>query len=368
MTGGRRLQKRRGRILLCGLIIILSGLWLNGKALATGATRIITDMKGRQVKVPDPLNRIALFGGPTGQIAYILGARDQLCAITNSIKASELVQRMDPSIRDLPAPRTTAGHINIESLILASPQLVIAGDLDGSIVEKKTDIPVAYLESSMSHGFDLLKQEMRFYAKVFHKEDRAERYIEYLDSILGLIHSRVQDIPEHARKVVFNGYSPNHLVTLGGDTFMDQRIQAAGCGNAARGLTTGGKKEGLHVGLDEVSMEKVLVWDPDILVIDFGKPEEVYADPQWQSLKAVKTRQVFLQPVGVFIWDRPTAESAVLYPLWLAKKAYPERFEDINLLNEVKRFYGEIMDFPLTDAEADTLLNAGYGMNYNIRR
>ena len=368
MRSGIRLPKRQGRILICGLIIGLVGLWWNGNALAAGATRVITDMKGRQVRVPDPLTRVALFGGPTGQIAYILGARDQLCAITNSIKASELVQRMDPSIRDLPAPRTTAGHINIESLILSSPQLVIAGDLDGSIVEKKTDIPVVYLESSMSHGFDLLKEEMRFYGTVFRKEARAEMYIAYLDRILGLIQKRVQGIPEHARKIVFNGYSPNHLVTLGGDTFMDQRILAAGCRNAAKGLTTGGKKEGLHVGLDEVSMEKVLVWDPDILVIDFGKPEDVYVDPQWKSLKAIKTKKVFLQPVGVFIWDRPTAESAVLYPLWLAKKAYPQRFEDINLLVEVKRFYGEIMNFPLTDEEAETLLSAGYGMNYNIRR
>lgn len=352
------------RISCFGLILILISLSWNPCAFAGGATRLITDMKGRQIEVPDPLTRVALLGGPTGQIAYILGARDQVCAVTKALKASQLIKLMDPSVMDLPAPRSTAGKINIESLIIASPQLVIAGDMDGSIVEKKTAIPVAYLQSGMSQGFDLLKQEIRFYGAVFGKEDRAESFLAYLERTLDLLRSRVGDIPEQSRKVVFNGYSPNHLVTLGGDTFMDERIRAAGCRNAARELSTGGKKEGLHVGLDEVSMEKVLGWDPDILIIDFGSPEDVCGDTQWKSLKAVRNRMVFLQPVGAFIWDRPTAESAVLYPLWLARIAYPERMRDIDPVTEVKRFYREIMGFQMTDAQAKILLNAGFGLNY----
>ncbi len=320
-------------------------------------------MLGRKVEVPEPLTRVALLGGPTGQIAYILGARGQLCAVTKSLKTSELVKMMDPTVANLAAPRSVSGQVNLEELIAADPQLVIAGDLDGSLVEKKTHIPVAYFQSSMDQTFEEMAAEVQFYGRVFHKEARAQSYAAYLQRTVDFIKSRIKDIPPDSRKVVFNGYSPNHLVTLGGDTFMQKHIELAGCRNAAETLHSSGVKEGLHTGLAEVSMEKVLGWNPDILVIDFGSPSDVYADPKWKAVNAVKNRAVFKQPIGVFIWDRPTAESAVLHPLWLAKTAYPDRFRDIDMVQEVKKFYREIMSFNLSDEQAKAVLEAKYTIN-----
>jgi iron complex transport system substrate-binding protein len=349
---------------MASAIILTSVVFQNHVALGGGKTRAFTDMMGRTVVVPEPLTRVALLGGPTGQVAYILGARNQLCAVTKSLKSSELVNLLDPSIKDLVAPRSVSGQINVEELIVTDPQLVIAGDLDGSLVERKTRIPVAYLKSDMNQSYEMLKQEIRFYGMVFHKEARAEKYVQYLQKTIDLVQSRAKDIPGNKRKVVFNGYSSNHLVTLGGDTFMQRQIALAGCRNAAETiLTSGTRKGGLHTGLAEVSMEKVLGWNPDILVIDFGTLDELYSNPKWRSITAVKNKAVYTQPIGVFIWDRPTAESAVLHPLWLAKIAYPDRFADINLKKEIRRFYGEIMSFNLTDEQADSVLTAKYTLN-----
>ncbi len=331
-----------------------------------GKTRVIVDMNGRQVKVPDPTTRVALFGGPTGQVAYVLGARSQLCAVTGSLRGSELINMFDPAIRNLPAPRSTSGHVNVEELLVAEPQLVIAGNLDGSIVEKKTDIPVAYTESTMAHGYDLLKREIRFYGHVFQKEARAERYIAYLEKTIGDLKDRTKNIPKARRKMVFNGYGPAHLVTLGGDTFMHERVDIAGCVDAAAGISTSGAKEGLHSGLAEMSMERVLGWNPDVLIIDSGEPADVYKDPRWTSIKAIQTKSVFKQPVGAFIWDRPTAEAAILYPLWLAKMAYPERFKDLDLMKEVKRFYREIMGFELSSAQAGKILAGRMAISFGV--
>jgi iron complex transport system substrate-binding protein len=327
-------------------------------------TRTITDMYGKKILVPDPLTRVALFGGPTGQIVYLLGARNQLCAVTSSLKGSELVNTFDPTIKELPGPRSTSGHINIEALLVSRPQLVIAGTLDGSIVEKKTGIPVAYTESSMSHNLELLKREIRFYATVFDKIERGERYIDYLDKTIAFVKERAATIPAAKRLSVFNGYGPNHLVTLGGDTFMHERILAAGCRDAAAGINTAGVKEGLHSGLAEISMEQVLGWNPDILIIDSGKPEDLYNDPRWNRIKAVKNRRVYRQPVGIFIWDRPTAEAAVLYPLWLAKTVYPEHFKDVDLVEEIKNFYRDIMSFDLSNQQAISILNGDYTLKF----
>ena len=145
---------------------------------------------------------------------------------------------------------------------------------------------------------------------------------------------------------------------------MHERIMIAGCIDSAASISTAGVKEGLHSGLSEMSMERVLGWDPDILVIDSGKPEDVYGDPRWKNVKAIRGRQVLKQPVGVFIWDRPTAEAAVLYPLWLAKHAYPELFKDVDMVKEVKKFYGEIMAFSLTDDQAHAVLSGAYTLRF----
>lgn len=113
-------------------------------------------------------------------------------------------------------------------------------------------------------------------------------------------------------------------------------------------------------------MEKVLVWNPDILVIDFGTAQDVYNDPKWKSVTAVKNKMVFRQPIGIFIWDRPTAESAVLHPLWLAKISYPDRFADIDMVHEIKKFYSEIMSFNLNDEQAKSVLDAKYTLNFML--
>jgi iron complex transport system substrate-binding protein len=353
-------------LVFCVAVLLLPMQSVGQTGTGTGAkTRYITDMQGRRVQVADPLERVALFGGPTGQMIYVLGARKQICAVTSSLKGSELVRAFDPTAGSLPGPRSTNGHINVEELLLTDPQLVIAGTLDGSIVEKKSRIPVAYTESTMEENFESLKREVRFYADVFQKHERGERYISYLNRTVALLRSRTQAIPADKRKKVFNGYSQSHLVTLGGDTFMHERILTAGCIDATAGISTAGAKEGLHMGLSELSMERVLAWDPDILVIDFGKPEDLYKDSRWKTVKAVRNGQVFKQPVGVFIWDRPTAEAAVLYPLWLAKTAYPEYFTDVNLVKEVKRFYMECMSFDLSDDQAHALLDGSFGIAFN---
>jgi iron complex transport system substrate-binding protein len=145
---------------------------------------------------------------------------------------------------------------------------------------------------------------------------------------------------------------------------MQQHFELAGCRNAAEAIRSTGIKEGLHTGLAEVSMEKVLDWNPDILIIDFGSPADIYNDPKWKSIRAVKNRAVYKQPIGVFIWDRPTAESAVLHPLWLAKTAYPDLFKDIDMIREVKKFYGEIMSFNLSDEQAQSIMAAKYALAF----
>ena len=322
--------------------------------------RTITDLEGNRVAVPENPKRVALLGGPSGQMAYILGVQDRLCAVTNTLRMSRLVREIDPRISTLPAPRTTNGSVNVEELIASDPEFVIAGDIDAEIVRRKTRIPVALFADTMDQGYESTIREVRFYGEAFNAGARAERYVQYLENTVRLLKERTADIPEASRPVVFNGYDPSHLVTLGGDTFLDERIRLAGCRNAAATVRTIGKREGLHSGLGEISLEEILKWNPDIIVINSGSIDDMARHPAWKAVRAVQRRYVYVQPAGIFIWNRPTAESAVLYPLWLATIAHPDRFSDINMKSEVKRFYKEVFEFDLNPAQVDRILSGAY--------
>ena len=91
---------------------------------------------------------------------------------------------------------------------------------------------------------------------------------------------------------------------------MQERIESAGLINSAKDLAplTGQYSSGYQ----EVSLETVNLWNPDIIIIDDGMPDDLYNNPQWANINAVKNHRVYRMPTGIFIWSRPTAESAVL--------------------------------------------------------
>jgi iron complex transport system substrate-binding protein len=355
-------RRRRAACATCTALLLVTGACRKAAPAepASAPTRTITDLRGNRVVIPENPTRVALFGGPTGQIAYILGVQDRLCAVTNTLTTSRLISEMDPRMATVPGPRTTNGSINIEELIATAPEFVVAGDIDGDIVKRKTRIPVVNVSDSMGEGHEATIREIRFYGEVFNAKARAERYVEYLQDTVKLLQSRTAAIPEAERVIVYNGYDPSHLVTLGGDTFLDRHIRLAGCRNAAGGVRTVGKREGLHSGLGEVSIEELVHWNPDVVVINSGSPADLAQRPPWKTINAVKNGRVFVQPAGIFVWNRPTMESAVLYPLWLVTKAYPDRFRDLDMRAEIRRFYREICAFNLSDAQVDGILAGEY--------
>jgi len=172
-------------------------------------TRVITDMAGRQVEIPVVIERTAFFGGPIGQVPYILGVEDTVVATSIGSKNSQLLNIMDPELKGVSAPRQTNGIINIEELIKSNPQFVIAGTVDGGIVEKQTTLPVVYFFDSSDGTAQQTKDEVTFIGYIYGKDERARLYGDYMDRMLALVRSRVADIPPGERKVLYNGYDPN---------------------------------------------------------------------------------------------------------------------------------------------------------------
>jgi iron complex transport system substrate-binding protein len=321
-------------------------------------TRAFVDMTGKTVNIPpaDQIERVAVLTSPQVQIMYILGVQDKLCAMTASQYRYKLFEKFYPRQAEIPAPRAQAADINVEALLNSNPQFAIGSETDMDLVDKSTQIPTVRINTNSAPAdvFKTRKAEVQMFGEVFGAQERAAKYGQYLDNVLNILKEKTSAIAENDKCKVYLGYGADHLTTYGGDTYMQYQIEAAGCLNASQEITAVAGKEG---GLSNISLEHLLKWDPDVIVIDTGNPQDLKNDPTWSKLKAVKNNQVYTLPVGGFIWNRPSCESAVLLPLWLGTKAYPDQFKDISIENEIKNYWKDILGFALTDDDVKNILN-----------
>ena len=96
-----------------------------------------------------------------------------------------------------------------------------------------------------------------------------------------------------------------------------------------------------------VSKEQIIAWNPDIILIHGVSPphsitiETVLADPDLQTVNAVKNRNVNYTKGYMIGWDPATGLTECLY---MAKLFHPDEFEDLDEEEEgneiLETFYG----------------------------
>ena len=114
-------------------------------------------------------------------------------------------------------------------------------------------------------------------------------------------------------------------------------------------------------GLAIVSVEQVLLWNPDVIVtIDRTSRRACAAIRSGLPVAAVRAGRVHLSPKLPFGWvDFPPSVNRLIGLWWLAKILYPEQFpEDLRALT--RDFYRRFYHVTPSDAQIDHVL-AGRG-------
>ena len=224
-------------------------------------------------------------------------------------------------------------ELNNEMVLMVSPDVVISGP--GPVVEQMEEIKIPVVVVSRHPE---IPENIRFIGRVIGNEKEAEELASYYEEKITFAINRTADIPENERKKVYYVAGPDPLKTVGGGFGNYPLFRYAGGVLVSENLTG-------SWGTD-VSMEQVLKWDPDVIVVGYGwgiEPEDILSDPKWQGIKAVKTGDVYIEPPPhcACLKKHP---SACLGTLWLAQKLYPDRFEDTDIHKEVEdfvqKFYG----------------------------
>lgn len=345
---------------LAGLASLLVGPGTSSAAQAS-ATHVVTDMSGAKVRVPDKVTRIAEQFPAHTAMDIMLGESKNLVAIPQNVSTIPFLRIVDPGITKVPQLFPSDGNVNIEELLKAKPNLVSSTG-KGSTVKQFESVGLPAVDMTFT-TFPGLIQSVRLAGSVYGgvAKSRAGAYTAYLQSKINMIRSTLAKAHLNAaqRPSVVHVASYPPLVVDGGDSIVQQWIQTDGGTDSAGGL------KGTHL---SATMEQLLKWNPNVLIIETpGGDQGLVANSAksvlaslskaagWSDLKAVKDHQVYMDPQGLYPWDRFGPEEA-LQVQWAAKVLHPNLFKNLNMRSVTRNFYEKFFGYSPTNTQLSDIL------------
>jgi iron complex transport system substrate-binding protein len=334
------------------LVIALVALSFVTSSLTAASQDVVqlVDQTGRIVNIPQPVERIVSAYGIATYYVYALGGGDRIInawyvQIRGISKAPEALHRIEPNLEE----KLSFGTPNLEEIVAKEPDLVLTNPVKhGNLAATLDELGIPAIQYTAETP-EAIKEAMLLTGKALGPETaaRAEAFADFCDRVLDKVKAQIGVIPEdHRVRVYFCGSDP--LRVASGDMFQSQMIDTAG------GISV---SEGLLGYWNDVNLEQVLVWKPDIILITtYGglEPAQIMNDPDWQAIPAVQNGRVYKMPGLAAAWDTPVPDS-LLGIMWLAETLYPEEV-NLDLKDEVMAFYADFYNYRLTDDEVTQLL------------
>ncbi len=332
---------------------VLAGLGALGISVRLARAATVTDGAGRAVPIPARVARVFPAGPPAAIMLYTL-APELLLGWPRANRPEEC-EFMLPEICRRPEVGRLTGRgntANLEVVTALAPDLILdVGSVRETFVsladrvQQQTGIPYALLDGRL---IETEKAYERLGALVHRNGEAAER-ARYVAAAKRTILGRIAQVPPDRRPRVYYARGPRGLETGLAGSINVETIEFLGATNVAAGL---------RGGLTNVSLEQVLLWNPDVIItIDQDFAAAVRADPDWRAILAVRSGRVHLSPKLPFGWvDFPPSVNRIIGLWWLARMLYPERFPE-DLAPLTRDFYAQFYHVNLTDEQIARVLS-----------
>jgi iron complex transport system substrate-binding protein len=303
------------------------------------------------VPVPARVTRVFPSGPPAAILLYTL-APDLLIGWPRANRPAER-EFLLPDIGNRPEVGRLTGRgntANLEVVVALKPDLILdVGSTSGTYVslaervQRQTGIPYALLDGR----FDRIPETYRTLGQLVGRPEPAAELTRYAEDTMRTITRRIEAVPADKRPRVYYARGPRGLDTGLGGSINVETIELL-----ARNVA-GGTRGGLAI----VSIEQVLLWNPDVIItIDQDFAANVRHDPSWAVVTAVRNGRVHLSPKLPFGWvDFPPSVNRLIGLWWLAKILYPDLFsEDMRALT--RDFYRRFYHVTPSDPQLDRVL------------
>ena len=238
------------------------------------SAQTVKDAAGRSVPVPAKVTRVFPAGPPAAILLYTL-APDMLIGWPRANRPEECAYML-PEICTRPEVGRITGRgntANLETVLALKPDLILdVGSTSATFVsladrvQEQTGIPYALLDGR----FAGIAGTYRTLGALIGRAEDAEKLARYTEDTLKTITGRIEPIAASERPRVYYARGPKGLATGLGGSINVETIEMS-----ARNVA--GETQG---GLANVSIEQILVWNPDVIVtIDQEFAATVRNDP-----------------------------------------------------------------------------------------
>ena len=353
MVSLRSSQRPRFARVICACILaaccaLVLGACSSGGGGSAQKTVQFEDSCGRTVEIPSNPKKVAASGSMAQQVIMTFDP-SVLCGLSSELTADEEkcfgIKSADYKV--FGALYGTKGSFNKEEVVAAGTELVIdIGEAKKGIVEdldqlqESLGIPVIHIEATI----DTYDQVYTTLGKILGNEKRATELANYCKKAMSDSQAAMAKVSDEARVSVAFLTDETHGLAQGS-------FHAALIDMVATNAIVADSVVGNGFG-NEISLEQLAVWDPDVLLIQSA---DLYAkvgdDPAWSSLSAVQNGTYYLVPSVPYGWlNSPPSVNQVLGAQWLPHLLYPE-LVGADAKDIVKSYFETMYGYKISDAE-----------------
>lgn len=293
-----------------------------------GQAREVTDMLGRKVQVPDKIERVLGTAPPLSALLMVLAA-DSMVGLSLPPQPGDQ-DYLPAGVTQLPHVGSMLGHgrtMSAETVLELKPDVALAwgGEITQASMDnierqfERIGVPLLFVKVDTLADWP---QAFDFVGSLLGREARAKELASGVQTALDKVQAAVAGVPAEHRVRVYYAQGADGLSTECNLSFHVEPIQLAGGYNVHR------CKPSSHVGMEKVSLEQVLAWNPDVIIVqDQSFLARLGEDGAWRKVRAVAEGRVLLVPRSPMNWlDRPPSFMRALGIQWLANYFYPRRY------------------------------------------
>ncbi|MBQ4362337.1 MAG: ABC transporter substrate-binding protein [Lachnospiraceae bacterium] len=299
-----------------------------GKIVAeTDREVTVIDQAGREVTVPRGVESIAISYRVVARFIITLGEGDKIKGIG---KTEEFLYTLEPGLKD--AVDVGKGVPDLEAVAELAPDVYFhrASDIDG--LENVAGLGIPAVGLSFEDPGEM-KTALTIMGAVLDKEERAQELIAYYDKKIAADEKEAETVQDKKTAIVM-GSSIGKVAD--GSMLQSRMIELAG------GISPAAEIKASEL-WPTVGTEQIFKWDPDFIFITGSEganytPADIYSDPAWSEMKAVKEKHVCLMPATYDSWEFPGVVS-VLGIDFMKNRMYPELLGKEQLQDNIDEFY-----------------------------
>ena len=361
-------MKKGFSILLClALLVSVAAGSMTAFADEATGTHTVVDHAGNQVEVPDEITRVVIDQIPIlstymayfgGQAPYIVG----FCGSFKDTISKTVLKDIAPELMETADTVYAQSDLNIEEIIKLKPDVIFynAGNTAHAEILQASGIPsigfATVWADTPADPLERYKQWLDLLEDVFGEEGKTDTFVAAGDAIVTEVESRIAEIPEDGRPSALILWKLNDAVpqVSGQGSFGNFWMKHLGVRDMAAETK----------GFNQVSMEQIFSWDPEILFLDGPgllqlNTEDVLGNKvegvDFSLMTAVQTGRVYDTTLGMWNWFTPNPD-APLVLAWLACNTYPEQFADYPLTAVIREYYAAWYGYELSEAELAEML------------